>query len=124
MLQSVSQNDYFISKNNLKIQTENFFFSFFSGLTKKNFLKDLDQQIIKGELSKEQNVYECFSGTFKAIVNKHAPLMTIQEKQLIVSNEKNRLKTSHIRVLKLGTTTMSIMKIFSLLGVSTEGSKQ
>ena len=124
MLQSVSQNDYFISKNNLKIQTENIFFSFFSGLTKKIFLKDLDQQIIKGKLSKEQNVYECFSGTFNAIVNKHAPLMTIQEKQLIVSNEKNRLKTIHIRVLKLGTTTMSIMKIFSLLGVSTEGSKQ
>ena len=49
--------------------------------------------------------------------------MTIQEKQLMVSNEKNHLKTSHIRVLKVVTTT-SIMKIFSVLGVSTEGSKQ
>ena len=69
-------------------------------------------------------MYECFSDTFKAIVNKHAPLMTIKEKQLMVSNEKNHLKTSHIRVLKVVTTTMSIMKIFSVLGVSTEGSKQ
>ena len=50
--------------------------------------------------------------------------MTIKEKQLMVSNEKNHLKTSHIKVLKVVTTTMSIMKIFSVLGVSTEGSKQ
>ena len=30
--------------------------------------------MIKGKLYKEKNVYDRFSDTFKAIVNKHAPL--------------------------------------------------
>ena len=38
----------------------------------QNFLYDLDQQMIKGKVYKEKNMYESFSDTFKATVNKHA----------------------------------------------------
>ena len=40
----------------------------------QNFLYDLDQQMIKGKPYKKKNMCESFSDTFKAIVNKHAPL--------------------------------------------------
>ena len=40
----------------------------------QNFLYDPDQQMIKGKFYEEKNVYENFSDTFKAIVNKHVPL--------------------------------------------------
>ena len=30
--------------------------------------------MIKGKFYKEKNMYESFSNTFKAVVNKHAPL--------------------------------------------------
>ena len=40
----------------------------------QNFLYDFDQQMIKGKFYKEKNMSESFSDTFKAIVNKHAPL--------------------------------------------------
>ena len=39
----------------------------------QNVLYDLDQQMIKGKFYEEKNVYESFSDTFKAIVNKHVP---------------------------------------------------
>ena len=40
----------------------------------QHFLQDLDQQMIKGKFYKEKNMCKNFSDTFKAVVNKHAPL--------------------------------------------------
>ena len=40
----------------------------------QNFLYDLDEQMIKRKFYKEKNIYEGFSDTFPATVNKHAAL--------------------------------------------------
>ena len=57
-----------------KIPPRKIIFSDYKKFDEPNFLHDLDQQMIKGRLYKEKNMYEGFSDTFKAVVNKHAPL--------------------------------------------------
>ena len=57
-----------------KIPPKKIIFRDYKKFHEQNFLYDLDQQMIKGKFYKEKNMYESFSDTFKAIVNKHAPL--------------------------------------------------
>ena len=58
----------------------------------ENFLYDLDQQMIKGKFYKKKNMYGSFSDTFKAIVNKHAPL-----KEKIVRGNNAPFMTKEVR---------------------------
>ena len=48
--------------------------------------------MIKGKFYKEKNMYESFSDTFKAIVNKHAPL-----KEKIVRGNNAAFMTKELR---------------------------
>ena len=48
--------------------------------------------MIKGKLYKEKNMYKSFSDTFKAIVNKHAPL-----KKKIVRGKNAPFMTKELR---------------------------
>ena len=48
--------------------------------------------MIKGKLYKEKNMYKSFSDTFKAIVNKHAPL-----KEKIVRGKNAPFMTKELR---------------------------
>ena len=48
--------------------------------------------MIKGKFYKEKNMYESFSNTFKAVVNKHAPL-----KEKIVRGNKAPFMTKQLR---------------------------
>ena len=57
-----------------KIPPKKIIFRDYKKFDEQNFLHDFDQQMIKGKLYKEKNMYEGFSGTFKAVVNKHAPV--------------------------------------------------
>ena len=57
-----------------KLPPKKTIFKDYKKFDEQNFLYDLDQQMIKGKFYKEKNMYESFSDTFKAIVNKHAPL--------------------------------------------------
>ena len=57
-----------------KVPTKKIIFRDDKKFDAQNFLYDLDQQMIKGKPYKKKNMCESFSDTFKAIVNKHAPL--------------------------------------------------
>ena len=57
-----------------KIPPKKVIFRDYKKFDEQNVLYDLDQQMIKGKFYKEKNMYESFSDTFKAIVNKYAPL--------------------------------------------------
>ena len=57
-----------------KIPPKNTIFRDYKKFDEQNFLYNLDQQMIKGKFYKEKNMYESFSDTYKAIVNKHVPL--------------------------------------------------
>ena len=57
-----------------KIPPKKVIFRDYKKFDEQDFLYGLDQQMIKGKVYKEKNMYESFSDTFKAIVNKHAPL--------------------------------------------------
>ena len=57
-----------------KVPPKKLIFRNYKKFDEQNFLYDLDQQTIKGNVYKEKNMYESFSDTFKAIVNKHSPL--------------------------------------------------
>ena len=54
------------------------------------------QQMIKGTFYKEKNMYEGFSDTFKAVVNKHAPL---KEKIVRGNNEPFMTKESRKAIM-------------------------
>ena len=57
-----------------KILPKKITFRDYKKLDEKKFLHNLDQQMIKRKSYKEKNMYKSFSDTFKAVVNKHAPL--------------------------------------------------
>ena len=75
-----------------KIPPKKIIFRDYKKLDEQNFLYDLDQQMIKGKFYKEKNMYESFSDTFKAIVNKHAPL-----KEKIVRGNNEAFMTKELR---------------------------
>ena len=49
-----------------KIPPKKIVFRDYKKSDERNFLYDLDQQMIKGKFYKERNMYESFSDTFKA----------------------------------------------------------
>ena len=73
-----------------KIRPKKIIFRDYKKFDEHIFLYDIDQQMIKGKFYKEKNMYESFSGTFKAIVNKHAPLKekNCQRKQCTFYDER------------------------------------
>ena len=75
-----------------KIPPKKIIFRDYKKFDEQNFLHDLDQQMIKGKFYKEKNMYEIFSDTFKAVVNKHAPL-----KEKIVRGNNAPFMTKELR---------------------------
>ena len=75
-----------------KIRPKKIIFRDYKKFDEHIFLYDIDQQMIKGKFYKEKNMYESFSGTFKAIVNKHAPL-----KEKIVRGNSVPFMTKELR---------------------------
>ena len=62
-------------KTNLKKNRQKkIIFRGYKKFDEQNFLYDIGKQMIKGKFYKEKNMYQSFSDTFKAIVNKHALL--------------------------------------------------
>ena len=57
-----------------KIPPKNIIFRDYKKFDEQNFLYNLDEQMIKIKFCKEKNMYESFSNTFSATVNKHAAL--------------------------------------------------
>ena len=74
------------------IPPKNIIFRDYKKFDEQNFLYDLDRQMIKRKFYKEKNMYESFSDTFKAIVNKHAPL-----KEKIVTGNNAAFMTKELR---------------------------
>ena len=75
-----------------KIPPKKIIFRDYKKFDEQNFLYDLDQQMIKGKFYKEKTMYESFSNTFIAIVNKHAPL-----KEKVVRGNNAPFMTKELR---------------------------
>ena len=75
-----------------KIPPKKIIFRDYKKFDEQNFLHDLDQQMIKGKFYEVKNMYESFSDTFKAVVNKHAPL-----KEKIVRGNNAPFMTKELR---------------------------
>ena len=75
-----------------KIPPKKIIFRDYKKFDEQNFLHDLDQQIIKGKFYEVKNMYESFSDTFKAVVNKHATL-----KEKIVRGNNAPFMTKELR---------------------------
>ena len=67
----------------------------------QKFQHDLDQQMIKGKFYQEKNMYESSSDTFKAVVNKHAPL-----KEKIVRGNNAPFMTKELRKVILNRSRL------------------
>ena len=72
-----------------KIPPKKIIFRDYKKLDKQNFLHDLNQQMIEKKFYKDKNMYENFSDTFKAVLNKHAP---VKEKLLRGNNAPFMMK--------------------------------
>ena len=79
-----------------KIPPKKIIFRDYRKFDEQNFLYNLDQQMIKGKFYKEKNMYESFSDTFKAIVNKHAPLKEKNRKRKQYTVYGKRVKKGNI----------------------------
>ena len=75
-----------------KVPPKKIIFRDYKKFDEQNFLYDLHRQMIKEKFYKEKNIYESFWDTFKAIVNKHAPL-----KENIVKGNNPTFLTNELR---------------------------
>ena len=53
---------------------KNIIYRDYKNFNEKEFLHELDQEMIKGSFYKDDNPYDCFSNLYKNIIDKHAPL--------------------------------------------------